>query len=64
LQKYFVVDGMLSRYITKQGRLHFQHQKSQSITDDEDLLNYEPGSGANDMQGDATRSENILDIEG
>jgi hypothetical protein len=44
---------MLSRYITKQGRLHFQHQKSQSITDDEDLLNYEPGSGANDMQGDA-----------
>jgi hypothetical protein len=55
---------MLSRYITKQGRLHFQHQKSQSITDDEDLLNYEPGSGANDMQGDATRSEHILDIEG
>lgn len=56
---------MLSRYyITKQGRLRFQHQKSQGITDDEDLLDYERGSGANEMQGDETQSEDILDIEG
>lgn len=53
----------LSRYLTQQGRIHQHNQFLQRTTDDEDLLGYEQGSGASDMQGDATENGNPLDTE-